>query len=95
MDIEYILTELRNHKQLLLDKYHLNSIAVFGSYSRGEENTDSDIDIMVDIGGDLGIEFVELADELEKILNQSVDLVSRSGVKPKYMEYIKPDLIYA
>jgi predicted nucleotidyltransferase len=41
-----------------------------------------------------GIEFIDLAEELEKILNRKVDLVSKNGVKPKYFDEIQKDLIY-
>ncbi len=42
----------------------------------------------------MGIEFIDLADELEKLLKRPVDLVSRSGVKPKYFKEIQKDLFY-
>ena len=49
---------------------------------------------MVDFSRPIGIAFVDLADELEKILQMKVDLVSRGGIKPKYFAVIQPDLIY-
>lgn len=54
----------------------------------------SDIDLMVDFFEPVGIRFIELADELEEMLNQKVDLVSRNGIKPKYFRVIEPELIY-
>jgi predicted nucleotidyltransferase len=84
---------LVNHRYLT-QKYHLNYIAIFGSISRGENNEKSDVDILVDFTQPIGILFIDLADELENILNNKVDLVSRNGVKSKYFEQIKNDLIY-
>jgi predicted nucleotidyltransferase len=42
----------------------------------------------------VGIKFIDLADELEQMLQNKVDLVSRNGLKPKYYQAIEPELIY-
>ena len=69
-------------------------MAIFGSYSR-EENTDgSDLDILVEFNDRIGIRFVDLADEIEEIVGLIVDLVSRNGIKERYLKAIDPDLIY-
>jgi predicted nucleotidyltransferase len=90
-DIKKILS---NHKHLLSEKYPIKNIAVFGSYSRNEQNQKSDIDILVEFNAPIGIEFVDLAEELEKILHSRVDLISKNGVKKSYLDYIEKDLIY-
>ncbi|MFN2440840.1 MAG: DNA polymerase subunit beta, partial [Chitinophagaceae bacterium] len=54
----------------------------------------SDLGIMVDFSQPIGLAFVDLADELEGLLQLKVDLVSRGGIKPKYFAVIEPDLIY-
>jgi predicted nucleotidyltransferase len=94
MSISEIISKLREHKHDLSNRYSLESIAVFGSYARGEQRPESDIDILVDINGDIGIEFIDLADEFENLFEQKVDLVSRGGIKPRYFEFIKSDLVY-
>jgi len=40
------------------------------------------------------MEFIHLAHQLEEVLNRKVDLVSRNGIKDKYFEQIKEDLVY-
>ena len=72
----------------------MKSIGIFGSFTREDFKDDSDIDILIDYDQPLGIEFIDLAEELEKILNLKVDLVSKNGVKPKYLEEIQKDLVY-
>ena len=52
----------------------------------------SDVDIMVEFNGEIGWEFFDLKDELEKILGRKVDLVSKLAIKPHYWEYIEKDL---
>lgn len=85
---------LKSNQQRLTDKYGLSFMAIFGSYSRGQQSVDSDIDILVDFQKPIGVEFIDLANELEKLLKIKVDLVSRNGVKPQYFKQIEPDLNY-
>jgi hypothetical protein len=91
---ENITNILKANKSDLASRYHLKSIGIFGSFTRDDFGEDSDIDILIDYDQPLGIEFIDLAEELEKILDRKVDLVSRNGVKQKYFEEIKKDLIY-
>lgn len=85
---------LGSQKSRLFAEYPLKSMAIFGSYGRGEQDADSDLDILVEFSKPIGIRFIDLAEELEKILQIKVDLVSRKGVKEKYMSSISSDLIY-
>ena len=81
-------------KPYLFGKYPLKSLAIFGSYARGEFDDASDLDLLVKVDATIGSRFVDLADEIEETVGTRVDLVSRDGVKPKYLEAIKPDLVY-
>ena len=85
---------LKDNKLYLADRYHLTSLGIFGSFAREDFQEDSDIDILIDYDQPIGMEFIDLADELEKILARKVDLVSKNGIKPKYYEEILKDLIY-
>jgi hypothetical protein len=85
---------LKSHKTRLSAKYGLNNIAIFGSYGRGQQTDDSDVDILVDFRHPIGVEFIDLADELEKLLRVKVDLVSKNGVKPDYYKQIETELNY-
>lgn len=89
-----ILEILRNNKPLLFSKYPVKNIAIFGSYSRNEQNEKSDLDILVEFNNKVGMEFIELADELEEILLMKIDLVSKNGIKEKYFNAIKDELKY-
>jgi len=92
--LEDIIIIISKNKDELSLKYGLKDIAIFGSYSQGQYNASSDIDILVDFNKPIGIEFIDLAIELEKILNHKVDLVSKNGVKPQYFQSIEKDLTY-
>ena len=89
-----IKTKIKSHKDILFKKYALSFIAIFGSYSSGKQTEESDVDILVEFNKPIGIEFIDLAEELEKVLNIKVDLVSKRGIKPAYFEQIEKELIY-
>lgn len=60
-----------------MEKYWLIDIAILGSYELGQQIAESDVDIMGDFSKPIGIEFIDLADELEMLLGVKVDLVSK------------------
>lgn len=90
-DIQETLREILPE---LKQKYPIQTLSLFGSYSRDEHNSDSDIDILVEFSRPIGIEFVDLADELEELLDTKVDLVSKQGVKQKYLKEIENELVH-
>ena len=89
-----ITDSLAKRKKNLLKKYPIKSLAIFGSYSRNEQNEKSDLDILVEFDNKIGMGFIESADELENSLHLKVDLVSKKGIKERYFQAIKSDLIY-
>jgi uncharacterized protein len=93
-DLGTIQDKLSRHKAEFGDRFRVKTLAVFGSYARDEQRQDSDIDILVEFERPVGIEFIDLGNYLEQLLNLRVDLVSRNGIKPKYYERIKRDLKY-
>ena len=89
-----IQDQLRQMKPELTAKYHVSSIGLFGSVVRNDFTSESDIDIVVDFSEPIGIEFIDLANELELTLNRKVDLVSKAGVKPGYFKAIESEIVY-
>ena len=68
---------LQAHKPELERDYGVTSLALFGSYVRGEEREDSDLDVLVDINRPMGmIAFTALADYLSLIVGTKVDLTT-------------------
>jgi len=92
------LKEIRNSlsakKEQLFEKYPIKSLAIFGSYARNEQNENSDLDLIVEFNDTIGSQFIKLGDELEDYFGVKVDLVSRQGIKERYYQSIKSDLIY-
>ncbi len=68
---------------------------VFGSYSRGEADITSDLDILVelDYSVHIGIGFIKMKTELEEKLKKTVDLVSKRGVSRHILPFLEKDKI--
>lgn len=85
---------LSKEKSGLLKNFGVKEIGVFGSYTRGEENVSSDIDILVDFERPIGfLKFIELENKLSSALETKVDLVSRKALKPRIGRQIMQELI--
>ncbi|HHN48259.1 MAG TPA: nucleotidyltransferase [Bacteroidales bacterium] len=89
-----IKSTLNNNRKRLFEDYSIKSMAIFGSYSRREQTEESDLDILVEFSDRIGVRFIDLAEELENIVGFKVDLVSKNGIKGKYLKSINSDLIY-
>lgn len=90
-----VIQILRSQKKELEMKYPISEMGLFGSYARGDYNEFSDIDILVDFDGKIdGFDYIKIAHQLEDIFKQKIDLVSRKGIKPKYLPYVENHLIH-
>ena len=82
----------------VVKKYPIQKAGVFGSFARGEDAINSDVDIMIEFKRDanLFINFYDLWDDLETILERKVDLLQYSvltkSTKQKLRENILKDL---
>ena len=85
---------LSANKDVLFHKYPIKELGIFGSVARMEENTDSDIDILVEFSEPVGWEIIDLASELEELLGYKVDLVSKKAVRPNLMPFVLKDIVY-
>jgi predicted nucleotidyltransferase len=82
-DLPGILDDLRHLRPDLERRYPLRGIGVFGSYVRGTQREDSDLDVLVDLGDGIGLMgFVGLQQDLSDALGLKVDLVDRGALKP-------------
>ena len=90
-EIKSTLVKNKNH---LFSEYPIKSIAIFGSYARKQQNSESDLDLLVEFDGEIGIRFIDLANEIENLVGFRIDLISRKGIKDKYYKSISSDLIH-
>ena len=66
----------------VLEKHNASRAGIFGSYVRGEQKEDSDVDILVELDKDLDlVSFIQIKNELEDTLNKKVDLVEYDTIR--------------
>jgi predicted nucleotidyltransferase len=93
-DLQEILTRLRKLLPFITQKYQINSIEVFGSYIRNQQNSKSDLDVLVTFSKTPGlIKFLELKNYLSDQLQVNVDLVMKDSLKPRISPYILNETI--
>ena len=81
--IENIVSILRKELPKLKSKYTVASLEVFGSYVRNDQNSSSDLDVLVSFTRAPSLfKFIELEDHLSKLLGIKVDLVMKNSLKP-------------
>ena len=84
-------------KKLILDivsDFNLKMIGIFGSYARGENDQNSDLDILIDFDQtqDL-LEIIGLEQELSEKLGIKVDLITVRSLNPQLKKYVEKDLV--
>lgn len=86
---------LGQNKSLLQERYKVRELGIFGSYARQEQTETSDIDVLVEFSETPSLlKFVNLEHYLSDNLGVKVDLVHRSGLKPRLGERILAEVIY-
>ena len=93
LEIKEVLDSVED---LLKEKYAVKSLAIFGSYIRGEQKEESDIDILVEFNKPIGLAFIELGDFLSEVLGVRVDLLTPEMIRknPLLKENVERDLYY-
>jgi predicted nucleotidyltransferase len=93
-DVEDIRRTLLRHKAELKQRFKVKNLGVFGSYVRGEQKRQSDVDVLVEFEEPIGLfEFMELEMFLTDLLGVKVDLVSKKALKPHIGEHILKEVI--
>jgi len=86
---------LKRNKPMLMERFKVKSIGVFGSYARAEEDADSDVDILVELAEPIGWEIVDLKDYLEDVLGLRVDIVTTKALRRELSETIMKEVVFA
>ncbi|MGB9927987.1 MAG: nucleotidyltransferase family protein [Methanosarcina sp.] len=88
---------LRSHLHVIRNKFGVKKIGIFGSFARGEEREDSDLDVLVVFGeGQKTFDnYMDLKFYLEDLFGRKVDLVTEKALKPQLKDIIMKDIVYA
>jgi len=94
-NLSLLLGQLRHLLPDLRARYGVRSLGVFGSYVRGEQGPDSDLDLLVEFDDrPLSLfDFVRLENEIGDALDLKVDLVEKRALKPHIGERILAEVM--
>lgn len=93
-DTVYFTKTLRQQLPDLSKKYSISYLGIFGSYVRGEQKEDSDLDVLVEFSKTPDLfEFIGLKQELSDMLGVKVDLVMKNALKPTIGERILEEVV--
>lgn len=94
-DLNDIIMLLKKQKPFLKKEYKVNQIGIFGSYVRGDQYEDSDIDILIDKAEAIGLlKLANLQNYLSRLIGIDVDLVLKKNLKPHIGRNILNEVIY-
>jgi len=88
-----VLDLLRAARPQLAREFGITRLALFGSYARGDQREDSDVDVLVEVDPSIGRRFVDLAERIEGLLGVRSDVVSHRAIAPRQWAWIEKDLV--
>jgi len=90
-----IVNLIRTEKTFLKNEFGVVAIGLFGSYAKGEQNADSDIDILVELKEPRFDWLAGLQIYMEKKFGRIIELVRKSNlVRSRFIERVEKDVIY-
>jgi len=97
LNTDEVLEFLRNHRQTLKSDFRIVKLGLIGSFARGEQTEDSDIDLLVEFEPDtddlLGKK-LKLKDLLKVSFDREVDICREKYMKPYIKGYLSKEVIY-
>ena len=92
--LKEILEILHQQIPLLVERYQVETLEVFGSFVRDEQNKDSDLDVLVTFKEDPSLlTYIAIENYLSDLLGIKVDLVMKDSLKPKIGQQILREAI--
>ncbi len=80
--IDEIKNKIKENERFLKEKYHVRGFLIFGSYAKGEQTEQSDIDLLVDFQQIIDMfDMFDLQEYLQNLFGKKVDLGTKKGLK--------------
>ncbi len=91
------ISTLKEHEKLIRQEFGVKRIGIFGSFARGEEREDSDLDVLVEFeeGQKTFDNYMDLKFYLEDLFGREVDLVTEKALKRQLKDIIMKEVVYA
>ena len=90
-----VIERISGIQRELAEKYTVKRIGVFGSFARGDEKAESDVDIVVELAEPTFDHYMDLKFRLEEVLQRPVDLVLEDSIKKRLKPIIEREVVYA
>jgi len=89
---DIIIEKLKKELPTLKKNFGIKKIGLFGSAAKGLDNIESDIDIFVDFEKPIGLQFMDFAEYIEKLLGKRVDILTTEGIKSIRIKEVATDI---
>jgi predicted nucleotidyltransferase len=92
--IDNIKILIKEHRDEINQLFNAEIVGIFGSYARGEENVNSDVDVLVNFNDDATLfDLVGLGDYLEERIGLPVDVVSMRALHPMMKSEVLKEMV--
>jgi predicted nucleotidyltransferase len=96
MTKEFIIQSLREDLSYMKNTFGVQSIGLFGSYSKDVNNNNSDLDFFVEVDEPLVNNYFGLWKYLEQKFDKKIDLVRKGPhLREKFLKTVEKEIIYA
>ncbi|MBI5232400.1 MAG: helix-turn-helix domain-containing protein [Coriobacteriales bacterium] len=94
-DLGEVIARIREHALELQTKFGITRIAVFGSFARGEQTAESDVDLIVELKRSTRQNVFGAERELNAILGRKADTGSLESLRPRIRSRVAKELVDA
>lgn len=77
----------------IAQEYGAKKVSLFGSFARGDQRADSDVDLLLEKGEIKGVRVLDFQDDLTKALGRKVDVVTTAGASSRFLDKIGKDMV--
>ena len=89
-----VFNVLQKHKNEIINKYNVKRIGIFGSYAKGQQKEESDIDVLVEFEKPTFDNFIELSFFLEELFYKKVDLLTPKSLSPYMQPTVEKEVVW-
>lgn len=89
-----ILNILKRHENEIKEKYHVKRIGLFGSYAKGLQNEENNVDVLVEFVKPTFDNFIELTFYLEDLFGKKVDLLTPNSLSPYMKSVVEKEAVW-
>lgn len=83
------VSQIENAVRVVAKEYGAKSVWLFGSFARGDQRADSDVDLLLDKGDIKGVKVLDFQEVLAKMLGRNVDVVTTAGASDRFLDSMR------